>query len=46
MVIRNDEISKMLCTLSFRNILTNLDEKEKSLFLMRRKTIGYPIFAI
>lgn len=27
MVIRNDEISKMLRTLSFRNILTNLDEK-------------------
>ncbi len=37
MVIRNDEISKMLRTLSFRNILANLDKK--SLFLMRRKTI-------
>lgn len=37
MVIRNDKISKMLRTLPFRNILANLDEK--SLFLMRRKTI-------
>lgn len=27
MVIRNDEISNMLRTLSFRNILANLDKK-------------------